>query len=47
MNFFDKMAFACALVCVVISAVDRDYTEMMAWIVVVLWNVREYARKEQ
>lgn len=46
MNFFDKLAVAAAIACVVVSAVDRDYTEMMAWIIIVLLNVVDLTKSK-
>ena len=42
MKLIDKIAIASASVCALISAIDTDFTEMMAWIIVIMWNIKEF-----
>jgi len=40
MDLMDRVAFGCALASMVISAIDGDWTETMAWTVVALMSIR-------
>lgn len=39
-DLFDKIGLGCAVASVIISAVDHDWTETIAWSVVVILSVR-------
>ena len=41
MKMLNGVAFVCSLLCIVTSSAQHDFTEMLAWFIVAMYNFKE------